>query len=169
MIPLPEKEYSNSKKHDTVKPFRQGNGGISRAVDRCPLLSCPSPVSSLQPVLPGGGSWSGCEGMLQHRAALGTCWGCFFPDPRTGPQSLGKTHLSHLLSGICMCSRFSREREEQGEGAGPEADAASGVEEQGYWAAWGGTGCVRGVAQSKHRARAEDAATGSVGNYSCVA
>ena len=68
-----------------------------------------------------------------------------------------------------MCSRLSREREEQGEGAGPEADAASGVEEQGYWAAWGGTGCVRGVAQSKHRARAEDAATGSGGNYSCVA
>lgn len=116
-----------------------------------------------------GGNWSGCRGMLQHRVALGTVWGCFSPAPRAVPQSLGKTHSCHLLSAVCVCSRFSREREEQGEGAGQEADAASGVEEQGYWAAPGGTGCVRGVAQNKHRAGAGDAASGSVGNYSCVA
>lgn len=53
--------------------------------------------------------------------------------------------------------------------AGPETDAANGVEEQGYWAAEDGAGCVRGVAQSKNKARAEGAVTGSVGNDSCVA
>lgn len=36
MIAIPEKEHSHSKKHDTVKPFRQGDGGTSRAAGRYP-------------------------------------------------------------------------------------------------------------------------------------
>lgn len=142
------------------------DGGISRAADRCPLLSCPSPVSNLQPVFPGGGSWSSCDGMLRHRAALGTGWGCFSPAPSAGPQSLGNTYSSTCFQGSTCAAVFLEKGKSR---AGPEADAASGVEEQQYWAARGGTGCVHGVAQSKHRARAEHTATGSVRNYSCGA
>lgn len=36
MIPKPEKEHSHRKKHDTVKPFRQGDSRTSRAAGRCP-------------------------------------------------------------------------------------------------------------------------------------
>lgn len=36
VIPIPEKEPSHSKKHDTVKSFRQGDSRTSRAAGRCP-------------------------------------------------------------------------------------------------------------------------------------
>lgn len=93
MIAIPEKEHSHSKKHDTVTPFRQGDGGTQgQQADILPL--CPSSVSNLQPV-------------------------CL---------ELGQNLLAPLAFRDPPVQHFFYRAEKQGEGAGLEADAVSGVE-----------------------------------------
>lgn len=104
--------------------------------------------------------------------STGRCWAlagtASLQPPEQDPRACARPTRLTCFQGSASAADFL-DREEQGGGTGPEADAASGVEEQGYWAAQSGTGCVWGVAQSKHRAKAENATTGLVRNYSFVA
>lgn len=163
MIPILEKECRNSKRHNLLDKWMVGSQGQRTDVlSSLVLHQSPTSNQSFQ-VGEAGPAVTGCCSTGQRWAPAGAA---SLQPPAQDPRAWAIPTRPTCFQGSTCAAVFLEKGKSR---AGPEADAASGVEEQQYWAARGGTGCVHGVAQSKHRARAEHTATGSVRNYSCGA